>query len=138
MSLLLFSHYIMSNFLQPHGLQHAWLPCPSLPPRLCSCPLICRCHPTIPFSVAPFSSCLPSIFPKIRVFFSDSALHENPVNSIKRQTFCTYIEWICRVFIFCVGRWRVFRNGIDVNAPLSYNRHLAVPVKRTIEKCDEI
>ena len=96
----------------------AWLPCPSLPPRLCSCPLIWICHPTIPFSVTPFSSCLPSIFPRIRVFFSDSALHENPVNSIKRKTFCTYIKIIFRVFIFCVGRWRVFRNGIDINAPL--------------------
>ena len=28
-SLLLFSHLVMSNSLQPHGLQHARLPCPS-------------------------------------------------------------------------------------------------------------
>ena len=133
MSLLLFSHYVMSNFLQPYELQHAYLPCPSLSPRLCSCPLIWRCHPTIPFSVTPFSSCLPSIFSRITVFSSDSALHENRVKSIKRQTFCTYIKWICRVFIFCVGRWSVFRNGMNINAPLSCNWHLAVPVKRTIK-----
>ena len=31
------------------------------------------CHPTISSSVAPFSSCLPSIFPSIRVFSSKSA-----------------------------------------------------------------
>ena len=39
--LLLFSHSIVSNSLQPHGLQHARLPCPSLSPRVCSnsCPL---------------------------------------------------------------------------------------------------
>ena len=48
--------------LQPHGLQHARLPCPSLPPRACSnsCPLSQWCHPTISSSVDPFSFCLQS------------------------------------------------------------------------------
>ena len=48
----------MSNSLQPHGLQHAWLPCPSLiSPVVCSnsCPLSQWCHPTISSSVNPFS-----------------------------------------------------------------------------------
>ena len=38
---LLFSRSVMSNSLQPHGLQHARLPCPSPTPRVCanSCPL---------------------------------------------------------------------------------------------------
>ena len=42
----------------PHGLQHASLPCPSLSPRVCSnpYPLSRWCHPTISSSVAPFSS----------------------------------------------------------------------------------
>ena len=41
---------------------HARLPCPSLSPRVCSnsCPLNWWCHPTISFSVAPFSFCLQS------------------------------------------------------------------------------
>ena len=34
--LLLFSHWVVSNSLQPHGMQHARLPCPSLFPRVCS------------------------------------------------------------------------------------------------------
>ena len=36
-----FSRSVMSDSLQPHGLQHARLPCPSLTPRICSnsCPL---------------------------------------------------------------------------------------------------
>ena len=34
--LLLFSHSVMSDCLQPHGLQHARLPCPSLSPGVCS------------------------------------------------------------------------------------------------------
>ena len=71
-----FSCSAMSNSLQPHGLQHARPPCPSLTPRvllklmsiesvmtsnhliLC-CPLLLT----------------PSIFPNIRVFSSESVLH---------------------------------------------------------------
>ena len=33
--LLLFSCSVVSNSLQPHGLQHARFPCPSLSPRVC-------------------------------------------------------------------------------------------------------
>ena len=52
----------MFDSLQPHGLQHTRLPCPSLSPRVCSnlCPLNQWCHPTISFSVIPVSSCLQS------------------------------------------------------------------------------
>ena len=48
----------------PHGLQHARLPCPSPTPRVCSnsCPLSRWCHPTISSSATPFSSC-PQSFP---------------------------------------------------------------------------
>ena len=48
--------------IQPHGLQHTRLPCPSPSPRVCpsSCPLSRWCHPTISSSVVPFSTCLPS------------------------------------------------------------------------------
>ena len=65
----------MSDSLQLRGLQHARLPCPSLSPGLWSnsCPLRWWCQPNI-------SSCfplllLPSIFPRIRVFSNESALH---------------------------------------------------------------
>ena len=37
--LLLFSHSVVSDSLQPHGLQCARLPCPSLSSRVCLCPL---------------------------------------------------------------------------------------------------
>ena len=49
----------MSNFLWSQGLQHTRLPCPSLPPRVCSnsCPLSQWCYLTILSSVIPFSSC---------------------------------------------------------------------------------
>ena len=60
----------MPSSLQPHGLQHASLPYPSLSPRVCSnsCPLSWWCHPTIPSSVTPFFSCLQS-FPASEYFF---------------------------------------------------------------------
>ena len=56
-----FSHSVMSNFLWPHGLQYARLPCPSPTPGACSnsCPLSQWCHPTISSSVVHFS-CLQS------------------------------------------------------------------------------
>ena len=57
-----FSHSVMSNSLQPHGLKHARPPCPS--PTLGvysnSCPLSRWCHPTILSSVVLFSSLLQS------------------------------------------------------------------------------
>ena len=67
MFLLLFSHSVVSDFLRPHGPQHARLPCPFPPPRICSLMSIesvmpsnhlVFCHPLL----------LPSIFPSIRVF----------------------------------------------------------------------
>ena len=62
--LLLFIHSAVSNFLQPHGLQHTSLPCSSPSPRVCSnsCPLSRCCHPTISSSAIPFSS-RPQSFP---------------------------------------------------------------------------
>ena len=52
-----FSHSVVSDSLQPHGLQHTRLPCPSPPPRAYSnsCPSSWWCHPTISSSVVLFS-----------------------------------------------------------------------------------
>ena len=59
---LLFSLSVVSNSLQPHGLQHARLPHPSPSPRTCSnsCPLSQWCHSTTSSPVVPFSFCLQS------------------------------------------------------------------------------
>ena len=65
----------MSDSLQPHGLQHTRLPCPSLSARLCSVmsieSMIQSNHLTLchPFLLSP------SAFPSIRVFSSESVLH---------------------------------------------------------------
>ena len=64
-----FSHSVMSDSLQSHGLQHAGLPCPSptLGVHPNSCPLSQWCHPTISSSVVSFSSC-PQSFPASEAF----------------------------------------------------------------------
>ena len=70
-----FSCSVVSNFLQPHELQQASFSCPSPAPRACSnsCPLSQWCHTTISSSGTLFL--LPSIFPSIKVFSSESVLH---------------------------------------------------------------
>ena len=57
-----FSHSVVSDSLQSHGLQHTRIPCPSPTPRAClnSCPSNRWCHSTISSSVISFSSCLQS------------------------------------------------------------------------------
>ena len=58
-----FSRSVMSDSLQPHGLQHGRPSYPSPPPRVYtnSCPLSWWYHPSISSSVVPFSSCLQSL-----------------------------------------------------------------------------
>ena len=59
----------MSDSLQPHGVQHTRLPCPSPTPGVYSnsSPSSQWCHPAISSSVIPFSSCLQS-FPASGAF----------------------------------------------------------------------
>ena len=71
-----FSHSVMSDSLQPYEPQHARPPCPSTnswsPPKPMSTELVMPsshlilCHPFL---------LLPSIFPSIRVFSNELALH---------------------------------------------------------------
>ena len=69
-----FSSSVMSDSLRPHGLQQARLSCPSPAPGAYSnsCPSSWWWHPTISYSVVPFSSSLQS-FPT-RVFSKESIL----------------------------------------------------------------
>ena len=59
-----------TNSLQPHGLRHARLPCPSLSPRVRSnsCPLSQWCHPI--FSSCPQSFLASGFFPMRWLFAS--------------------------------------------------------------------
>ena len=57
-----FSHSVMSNSLQTHGLRHTRIPCPLPTLGACSnsCTLSWWYRPTISSFVVPFSSCLQS------------------------------------------------------------------------------
>ena len=70
-----FSHSVMSDSLQPRGLQHTRLPYPSPTPEACSnsCPLSWWCHPKHLILCRP-PLLLPSIFPSNRVFPNESVL----------------------------------------------------------------
>ena len=70
-----FSRSVVSNSLQPHELQHARPPCPPPSPGVHSDshPSSQWCHPAIPSSVVPFSSCPQSLpasesFPMSQLF----------------------------------------------------------------------
>ena len=98
---LLFCCSVMSDSLQPHGLQHARFPCPSQSPRVCSnsCLLNQRCHPTLSSSVIPFS-CLQS-FPALGCF-PMSQLFASGGQVLKLQLQPQSFQWIFRVDIFLV------------------------------------
>ena len=69
-----FSHSVVSNSLQPHGLQHNRLSCPS--PNSQSLIKFMSTYSVMPSTSDPLSSLLPlpSIFPSIRVFSNESIL----------------------------------------------------------------
>ena len=64
-----FSHWVMSDSLGPHGLQHTRPPCPSPTPRVysSSCHLSWWCHPAILSSIVPIFS-HPQSFPTLNLF----------------------------------------------------------------------
>ena len=84
-----FSCSVVSDSLQPQGLQHARLPCPSPVPGPCSnsCPLSQWCHPTIVSSVIPFSCFL---------FSNESALHI-VAKVLELQLQHQSFQWVFRV-----------------------------------------
>ena len=107
-----------SDFLQPHGLQHATPPYPSLSPGACSnsCPLSRRCHPNISSSATPFSFCLQSFpasgsFPMSQLFTSGGQSIEAPA-SVLLMNIQGWFPFRLTVLISLLSRglWRVFSN----------------------------
>ena len=94
-----FSTSVVPNSLQPHGLQHTRLPCPSPTAGACSKsrPSSQWCHPTISSSVIPFSFCLQS-FPASGSFqmsqlFTSDGLSIGVSASADKWIFRTYNEY---------------------------------------------
>ena len=64
----------MADYLQPHGLQHSRLPCPSPNPRACSNSCQFSLMPPNHLILCHLLLLLLSIFPSIRVFSNESIL----------------------------------------------------------------
>ena len=73
--MLLFSHYVLSDSLWPLELQHPQPPCPSLSPGLLKLMSIESKMPPNHLLLCRLLLLLPSVFPRIRVFSNELALH---------------------------------------------------------------
>ena len=106
----------MSNSLWPHGLQHTRLLCLPVSPGVCSnsCPLTQWCYNPLPPLLL-----LPSVFPSIRVFSNELALHFmlqkywsfsasiSPFNEYSRLIYFR-IDWLDLLAVQSLSRVRLF------------------------------
>ena len=128
-----FSHSVVSDSLRPHGLQHTRLPYPSTTPRACSnsWPWSRWCYPTISSLLL-----LPSIFPSIRVFSSESVLrirwpkywiqatsfHKHPQTVFSVHFVLYLFIWMHQIAAAC----RIFSCGMwDISSPTRDGTHVS-------------
>ena len=106
--MLLFSHSVVSNSLQPHRLQHAKLPWPSLRPRVCSnsCLLSQWCHPNTEVS------CLLTGYSQIQYLVLITLLYS--LQTVK------------------TGQSPVLKNTLKATELSSYNRYFLPHLKETV------
>ena len=92
--LLLFSHWVMSDSLRSHGLQHTMLPWPSLFPRLCS-------------NSCPLQTFTESLLCELHCIFSWNDYKGNPYKV--HTSMCVHrsedwrIEVVLRIIVICLG-----------------------------------
>ena len=112
-----FNHSVVSNSLQPHGLQHARPPCPS--PTTGVHPNPCQWyHPTISSSVIPFSSCPQSLpasgsFQMSKLFASGGqSIGVSASASVLPKKIQDWfpLGWTCWISLQSKGLSRVFSN----------------------------
>ena len=130
-----FSHSVMSDSLQPHGLQHARLPCPSPTPGACSnpCPSSWWCHPAISSSVVPFSFCPQSLpasesFPMSQLFaWGGQSAGASALASFlpKKSQGLSLSEWTGCISLQSKGLSRVFSNT-TVQKHQFFSAHLSL------------
>ena len=114
------SRLVMSDSLRPHELQHARPPCPSPTPAVHSNsrPSSRWCHPAIPSSVIPFSSCPQSLpasesFPTSQLFAwggQSTGVSASASFRPKNTQGWSPSEWTGWIFLQSKGLSRVFSN----------------------------
>ena len=112
-----YSHSVMSNYLWPHGLQHARPPCPSPTSGAYpnSCPLSRWCHPTISSSTVPFCS-HPQSFPASGSFQMSQFTSGSQNNGVSASVLPMNIQdwsplgWTGWISLQSKGLSRVFSN----------------------------
>ena len=115
-----FSHSVVSDFLQPHELQHTRPSCPSPTPRVHSNshPSSQWCHPAISSSVVPFSSCPQSLpasesFPMSQFFsWGGQSTGVSALGSVlpKKSQGWSPLGWTGWISLKSKGLSRVFSN----------------------------
>ena len=115
-----FSRSVVSNCLEPHGLQHSRLPCPSSTPGSYSnsCQSRRLCHPTISSSVVPFSFHLQSFptsgsFQMSQCFISgDQSIGVSTSTSVLTINIQDWfpLGWTGLIFLQSKGFSRIFSN----------------------------
>ena len=102
--LMSFSCSVVSSSLQPHGLQHARLPCPSLSsPSLYKFMSIESMIPSTHLVLCGPFLLLPSIFPSLRVFSNDSALCSRVLAKVlELQLYHQSFLWTFRIDFFVI------------------------------------
>ena len=130
-SLVQFSHSVMSNSLWPHESQHTRPPCPSPTPRVYSdsCPSSQWCHPALSHPLSPPSppapnpsqhqglfpeSTLRMRWPNIEEYINSlTTFLENSINFVSnsRKVFCYHFGVACihGLFIFIIPGHKIIR-----------------------------
>ena len=147
-----FSHSVVSDFLQPHVLQHSRLSCPSPTPKTYSnsCPSSRRCNPAISSFVVPFSSCLQSLpasgsFPMSQLFaWGGQSIGVSPSTSVLPMNTQDWssLGWTDWISLQSKGLSRVFSNTtvqkhqfFDAQLYLQSNSHIHTwPLEKTAMK----
>ena len=136
-----FSHSVMSDSWQSHGLKHTRPPGPSPTAGVYSnsCPLGQWCHPTISSSVVPFSSCLQSFsasgsFPVSHFFTSGGqSIGDSASMSVFSNEYSGLISfrWTGCISLLSKGLSRVFSNttvqkhqSFDIQPSSQSNSHI--------------
>ena len=107
---------VVSSSLQPHWLQHARLPCPSLSHSFLNLSIESMMLSNHLILFRPFLGVLPSIFPSIKVFSSESTV------SIRWSKYWSF-SISCNVLLMLVNHYTTYYLNRMMNHPIPVYFH---------------